>query len=43
MKEDFIENVPLFANFSEVERRAISKRMRLETYQQGELVFAKGA
>ena len=43
MKEDFIENVPLFANFTEVERRAISKRMRLETYQQGELVFAKGA
>jgi len=43
VKEDFIENVPLFANFSEVERRAISKRMRLETYQQGELVFAKGA
>jgi CRP-like cAMP-binding protein len=43
VKEDFIANVPLFANFSEVERRAISKRMRLETYQQGELVFAKGA
>jgi CRP-like cAMP-binding protein len=43
VKEDFIENVPLFANFTEVERRAISKRMRLETYQQGELVFAKGA
>lgn len=42
MKEEFIKNVPLFAELTDTERRAIGKRMRLETYQAGELVFAKG-
>ena len=43
MKEEFIKNAPLFAEFTDSERRAVAKRMRLETYQPGELVFAKGA
>ncbi|GAB4529842.1 MAG: hypothetical protein Kow0063_07320 [Anaerolineae bacterium] len=43
MKEEFIKNAPLFAELTEIEQRAIGKRMRLETYQAGELVFARGA
>ena len=43
VKEEFIRNAPLFADFTEIEQRAVGKRMRLETYQAGELVFAKGA
>ncbi len=42
MKEEFIKNAPLFADFTDSERRAVGKRMRLETYEQGELIFAKG-
>jgi len=43
VKEEFIKNAPLFAEFTETERRAVGKRMRLETYQSGELIFAKGS
>jgi len=43
VKEEFIKNAPLFADLTEAEQRAVGKRMRLETYQPGELVFAKGA
>ena len=43
MKEEFIKNAPLFAELTEIEQRAVGKRMRLETYQSGELVFAGGA
>lgn len=42
VKEDFIRSAPLFAEFSEAERRALGERMRLETYQAGEVVFARG-
>jgi len=42
VKEEFIKNVPLFADFTEAERQAVGRRMRLETYQSGELVFARG-
>ncbi|UCC88844.1 MAG: cyclic nucleotide-binding domain-containing protein [Anaerolineales bacterium] len=43
MKEEFIKNAPIFAEFTDAERRAVGKRMRLETYQSGELIFAQGA
>jgi CRP-like cAMP-binding protein len=43
VKEEFIKNAPLFAELTETEQRAVGKRMRLETYQSGELVFAKDA
>ncbi len=42
MKEEFIKNAPLFAEFNDTERRAVGRRMRLETYQPGELIFAQG-
>jgi len=41
-KEDFIKNAPLFADFTDTELRAVGKRMRLETYAQDEMVFARG-
>jgi CRP-like cAMP-binding protein len=42
VKEEFIKNAPLFAEFTDSERRAVGRRMRLETYQAGELIFAQG-
>jgi CRP-like cAMP-binding protein len=43
VKEEFIRNAPIFAEFTDTERRAVGKRMRLESYQAGELIFAQGA
>jgi CRP-like cAMP-binding protein len=43
VKEEFIKNAPLFAEFNDTERRAIGRRMRLETYQAGELIFDQGS
>jgi CRP-like cAMP-binding protein len=43
VKEEFIRNAPIFAEFTDAERRAVGKRMRLETYQAGELIFPQGA
>ena len=42
MKEDLIKNAPLFAEFTDAERRAVGERLRLETYRADELIFAKG-
>jgi CRP-like cAMP-binding protein len=42
VKEEFIKSAPLFAEFTEAERQAVGDRMRLETYQAGEVVFATG-
>jgi CRP-like cAMP-binding protein len=42
VKEEFIKNAPLFAEFSDAERRAVAERMRLEHYREGELIFGKG-
>jgi CRP-like cAMP-binding protein len=39
MKDDFVKNIPLFANLTESAQRAISKRMRLEIYESGETIF----
>jgi CRP-like cAMP-binding protein len=42
VKEEFIKNAPLFAEFTDTERRAVGRRMRLETYQADELIFGQG-
>ncbi|MFQ5612956.1 MAG: cyclic nucleotide-binding domain-containing protein [Anaerolineae bacterium] len=42
MKEEIIRNVPLFGSLSATEQRAIGKRLRPETYQPGEALFARG-
>ena len=39
MKEEYIDNIPLFAHLSNVERRALTKYFRLETYKNGEAIF----
>lgn len=41
MNENFIKNTPLFAELTEEEQRALSKRMRLEDYQSNESIFIK--
>ncbi|MBE7551113.1 MAG: cyclic nucleotide-binding domain-containing protein [Anaerolineales bacterium] len=41
MNENFIKNTPLFAELTEEEQRALSKRMRLEDYQPNESIFIK--
>ncbi|HEX9926023.1 MAG TPA: cyclic nucleotide-binding domain-containing protein [Anaerolineae bacterium] len=41
MKENFIQNAPLFAELSDDEQRAIGKRMRLENYKPDEVLFVK--
>lgn len=42
MKEEFINNTPLFGELTEAQQRAIGKRMRLERYSANEVVFVKG-
>lgn len=42
MKEEILQTVPLFAELSAAQRRAIGKRLRLETYQVDEVLFARG-
>jgi CRP-like cAMP-binding protein len=42
VKEEFIKSAPLFAEFTHDERLGVAERMRLETYQVGEVVFATG-
>ncbi len=42
MKLRLIKNAPLFASFSEKERRSVAERMHLEHYKRDEALFAKG-
>jgi CRP-like cAMP-binding protein len=42
VKEEFIKSAPLFAEFTYDERLGVAERMRLETYQVNEVVFATG-
>ncbi len=42
MKEEFIKNIPLFAELNDAEQRAISKRMCLESYKANEPLFLSG-
>ncbi len=41
MKEEYINNIPLFTHLSSKERRAISKYFKLESYKSGEAIFVK--
>jgi CRP-like cAMP-binding protein len=41
LKEEFINNSPLFSELTEDEQRAVSKRMRLEQYGPDEIIFLK--
>jgi CRP-like cAMP-binding protein len=41
LKEEYINNIPLFAHLSSQERRAISKYFKLESYRSGEAIFVK--
>ena len=41
MKENFIQNTPLFAELADDEQRAIGKRMRLENYKPDEVLFIR--
>lgn len=41
MKENFIQDTPLFAELSADEQRAIGKRLRLEKYKPNETLFVK--
>lgn len=41
MKQEHIDNIPLFANLSNRERRAMAKEIKLEEYKRGEFIFSK--
>jgi len=41
LKEEYINNIPLFAHLNSKERRALSKHFKLENYRPDEAVFVK--
>jgi len=43
LKESYLKNTPLFANVANEELQTISQHLKIENYQNGEIIFAKGS